>query len=287
MPKAVVGNLEMYYELRGPEDSAVRATQSPLAARSPLVMIMGLSANADWWDPETVAALSRDFKVLVFDNRDSGRTTGPAAPYTIKDMAADTAGLMDRVGIEKAHVLGLSMGGMIAQELALNYPEKVDRLILGCTTPGVSKGVPPTKEAMAIMLESRENVSMTRLARGLLKVLFAPGWVWRNLFRLPRLLARLGSHPIRPDAYQRQLQAIAAFDAADRLGRIKARTLVLHGDHDILLPPENARVIAGLVPGAKLVIFRGCAHGFNAEKPREFVRVVREFLLEDGAAERA
>jgi pimeloyl-ACP methyl ester carboxylesterase len=265
MARATVGELDMYYEMKGQGE--------------PLVMIMGLSGNADWWEPETITELSRDFRILIFDNRDAGRTTGPVEFYSIRDMADDTAGLMNEVGFDSAHVIGLSMGGMIAQELILGHPDRVRRLVLGCTTPGLSRGVPPSPEVLADLTASREGLSLAELAADLLKVLFTPEWVEKNAARLPELLSRLGKNPIRPDAYQRQLMAIAGFDAGDRLGRIEAPTLVLHGDRDILVPTANGPILAESIPEAELVLFPDCAHAFNTEKPDLFIKTVREFLL--------
>lgn len=268
MARAKLGHLEMHYELSGPEHAP------------PLVFIMGLGGDSNWWDPGLIKALGRDLRILIFDNRDAGRTTWSVEPhdYTIRDMAEDTVALMDLVGIGKAHVCGMSMGGMIAQELCFNHPNRVDRLILGCTSPGTGKGVPPAPAVMAELLSSREGVSLAELAQRLLRVLFTPEWVAENAARLPLLLARVGEHPISPEGYVRQLTAIAQFAAGDRLAGIERPTLVLHGDRDILLPPENGHILAREIPGAKLVIFEGCAHGFTTEEPNRFVSVVREFL---------
>ncbi|MEW6032801.1 MAG: alpha/beta fold hydrolase [Bacillota bacterium] len=266
MPKLRVGELDMYYEFRG---------QGP-----PLVMIMGLSGHAGWWEPAIVEDLAQDFRLLLFDNRDAGRTTGPPdpGPYTIRDMAADTAGLMERLGLGRAHVLGLSMGGMVAQELALGYPDKVDRLVLGCTTPGLSRGVPPSAEVLVELTAGREGRSLADLAASLLGLLFTAEWVERNSERLPVLLGRLAEYPIRPEAYRRQLAAIASFDPGERLETITTPTLVLHGDRDILVPPENGAVLARAIPGARLVILPGCAHALGYERPDLFTGAVREFL---------
>ncbi len=245
----------------------------------PLVMIMGLAGSADWWEPETIRALARDFRVLVFDNRDAGRTKGPEAFYTLRDMAADTVGLMDHVGFGRAHVLGISMGGMIAQELALGYPERVDRLVLGCTTPGMVSGVPARSEVLALLAAGRESRSLLRFARDMARIAFSPGWLARHFWRVPGLVIRAARNPARPEGFVRQMSAIGGFEAGDRLPGLKALTLILHGDRDVLLPPENGRRLAELIPGAKLVWFRGAGHAFNSEQPGLFVKTVREFLL--------
>jgi len=244
----------------------------------PLVMIMGLGANADWWGPGTIDALARHFRVLAFDNRDAGRSSPAAAPYTIRDMADDTVALMDHVGMDRAHVVGASMGGMIAQELALGYPDKVDRLVLACTTPGQSSGIPPTPEAMADLMRDRSNLSVAEVAQSLVRVLFSPAWVAANSSRLPEILARLGEHPISAEGYQRQLLAISRFEAGPRLGEIRCPTLVMHGTADPLVPVENGRILARLIPGARLELFEGAAHGFLTEQPERFLSVLTDFL---------
>jgi len=266
MAKAAIDGLEVRYELRG--------------SGPPLVMIMGLSGNLDWWGPESTDPLAEDFRLLLFDNRDAGetRTTAPQGQYSIRDMAEDTLRLMDHVGLDQAHVLGLSMGGMIAQELALAHPDRVDRLVLGCTTPSTPRGVPPSSEVLAEMLAPQEGLSLADLAAKFIKILLTPEWVEDNRNRMPELLDRLARNPIKADAYMRQLAAISRFDALDRLGGIRRPTLVVHGDRDILLPPENGRTLARGIPGARLEIFEGAAHGLNVEQPERFVRVVKEFL---------
>lgn len=265
MPKAKVGSLEMYYEVHGSGPA--------------LVMIMGLGANAAHWDPPVVRAFAHHFSVVLFDNRDAGRTTGPETAYTVKDMADDVVGLMDHLGLDKAHVLGISMGGMIAQEVALGHPQRVDHLILGCTTCGVVRGVAPSQEVLDVLMRPAAGGRMSlATAIATSRIVLAPGWLWKHFYRLPELALRVGRYPTRPEGYARQLGAIGAFDTAPRLGRIQAPTLILHGDRDVLLPPENAHILASLIPGSRLVIFPGAAHMFNTENPGLFQKTVLDFL---------
>jgi len=268
VPTVGVGELEVYYEVTG--------------TGRPLVMIMGLGANAGWWGSGVIQALSRDFRVIVFDNRDAGRTRGPAHPYSIRDMAEDTVGLMDALGLEKACILGLSMGGMIAQELALGHPERVERLVLGCTTPGLKRGVPPAPGVMRLLAVESRGHSL-RHALALAGATVAISWLLTHLHLVPRLWRMTLLHPTSPEGYLRQLQAISEFDVSDRLPTLRVPTLVLHGTLDVLLPPENGRLLAELIPGARLVLFKGAAHGLNLERPRQFIREVREFLLGSGS----
>ncbi len=270
MPQTKIGDLEIYYELHGRGE--------------PLVMIMGLGADVNAWEPETIRLLARDFRVLVFDNRDAGRTRGPDTPYTIKDMAADTVRLMDHVGFARANVLGVSMGGMIAQELALGHPERVNRLILGCTSPGNQTGVAPSDEVRSVMLADQTGLPAWRLSLQMAKVTLAPGWMLTHFWKLPFLAARTGRYPATPAGYQRQMAAIVGFEAGERLRELKVPTLIVHGDRDILLPPGNADRLAELIPGAEKVVYAGAAHGFTTERPRVFARTVRDFLLQEKMA---
>ncbi len=265
MATAKIDDLQMHYQVMG--------------EGQPLVLIMGLAGTADWWGRAVLRPLARYFRLLIFDNRDAGRTTGPSTPYSIADMADDTARLMDHVGMTRAHVVGMSMGGMIAQELALRHPGQVDRLILGCTTPGFQTGVSPSSEVLGVMTADYRSGPRLRMVRDFARVTLAPGWLASHFYRIPGLIAMMLRNPVRPAAYSRQMAAIGVFDAGERLARIKAPTLVVHGDRDVLLPPENGRILARLIPGAKLVIFPGVAHGLNVENPRLFVSTVRDFLL--------
>jgi pimeloyl-ACP methyl ester carboxylesterase len=144
MPKVNIDGFEMYYEISG--------------EGTPLVMIMGLGANSEWWNEEIINRLNDSFKVMILDNRGTGRSDDPGVEFSIKDLAEDVINLMDKVNIPKAHILGISMGGMIAQELALNFPEKVIKLVLCSTYCGGSKSIPPSREVLKLYLNREKDV---------------------------------------------------------------------------------------------------------------------------------
>lgn len=266
MPLEEIGPLRVRYELRG--------------QGHPLVMIMGLTASLDAWEPVTLRLLARRFRVLVFDNRDAGGTTfiGEPVSYSIKDMADDVARLMDHVGFDRAHVVGVSMGGMIAQELVLGHPDRVDRLVLACTVPGAQSGLLPTSEVLETMAAAPQATGRWSAALRLASVAMTPGWPLTHFWRLPAMAIRNARYAQRPEGYVRQMGAVGGFEAGERLRGIRTPTLIVHGDKDILLPPDNARRLAELIPGARLEIYRGAPHGFTTERPRQFARTVEGFL---------
>ncbi|MEM1512884.1 MAG: alpha/beta fold hydrolase [Candidatus Jordarchaeales archaeon] len=264
MPYAKVRGLNMYYEVHG--------------EGFPLVMIMGLGANVYWWDPFIIDEFSKHFKVVVFDNRGAGRTDKPGVEYTMGMFADDTVGLMDYLGISKAHVLGVSMGGMIAQEVALNYPDRVEKLVLCVTAPGGQVTVPPKPEAMALLTMDRSKLTDEQIARETLKVLYPEEFIKAHPEVAEATVERISKFVIPADAYMRQINAILKFNAYDRLGSINKPTLVVSGGKDILVPPENGRLIAEKIPNAKLVVFEGSGHGLITQERERFVKLVIDFL---------
>lgn len=263
MDYARVGDLEMCYDLRG---------DGP-----PLVMIMGLTASMDWWDPETIEELSGRYRVLLFDNRGAGRTRTPVeGEITCAMMADDTAGLMDALGIERAHVLGVSMGGMIAQELALNHPRKVDRLVLAVTFCGGEHTVFADPEVYRVMMDSSGTTD--DLIRRTLSIMFPAGWLEANEPHFEEFRERYLRAPCTAANALRQFMGTTKLDTYARLPEIKAPTLVMCGEQDVLIPPENSETIAGRIPGALLRKYAGAGHGFQTQLREEFVRDLVEFL---------
>ena len=238
---------------------------------------MGLSGNLDWWDPLMAQGLSRNFKTIKFDNRGVGRTEVSDREFTIKLFADDTAGLMDALGISKAHVLGISMGGMIAQELALNYPERVEKLVLCSTGCGGERAVPASEETINALMSAGSASSAEERARGVVPLCFTKEFVEKNPDRIDSFLQRILRAPTSPEASLRQIGAIMSFSTFDRLPGIKAPTLVLHGKRDILIPPENGSILAKAIPGARLVLLEGSAHGL-VEDIGDATNTITEFL---------
>jgi pimeloyl-ACP methyl ester carboxylesterase len=262
MPLARVRDIEMYYEVHG--------------EGFPLVLIRGFGSNADHWYCQ-VPVFSQQFRVVVFDNRGVGRSDRPDHPYTIPMMAEDTVGLMDVVGIPCAHVLGISMGGMIAQEIALRQPGQVKGVVLACTHCGGFRAMPPAQRVSEIFAEYIESGSPAAALK-VLTCLFTE----RTLREAPDLVKEYAEvsarHPAETRVLLHQWEAIRGHDTWERLARIKSPTLVTTGDDDVLIPPENSRVLAERIPGARLEIIRGGGHQFVVEQAAVFNRVVMEFL---------
>lgn len=263
MPKIRIGDIKMYYEIHG--------------KGFPLVMIMGLTANKDWWPPEVIEQFSKHFKTLIFDNRGAGRTDAPKTDYTIKMFAEDTIGLMDALEIEEAHILGVSMGGMIAQELVLNYPDRVKKLVLCSTTPGGPNAVPTPPETIAVMME-RGNLTDEQKARRIIPLLFPKDFIQNNPEIVERTINHMLIAPITEDAYMRQLKACMEFNAYDRLPTINRPTLVMAGKEDVLLPYQNDEIIAKRIPKAKLILYDNVGHGMTTQVAEDFTEKVIKFL---------
>ena len=264
MPKAKVNDIQMYYEVKG--------------EGFPFVMVMGLGGNLDWWSPRLIEGLSKNFKTVVFDNRGAGRTDLSDKEYTIKLFADDIAGLMDALRISRAHVLGGSMGGMIAQELAINYPEKVEKLVLCSTNCGRTRSISASQETLNSMLRAGSVSSAEERARIVVPLGCTEDFIDHNAEGIELMIRQMLKAPTSPETFQRQARAIMSFDAYDRLARIKAPTLVLCGKKDILVPPENGSILAKAIPNAKLVYFEKSAH-MLVEEMGEMIHTVTEFLL--------
>ena len=243
----------------------------------PLLLIMGLGANHLGWAAQ-VPVYAREFQVIVFDNRGTGQSSFPeGADCTVPLMADDAAALLDFLGVDSAHVYGISMGGMIAQEMALRHPEKVRSLILGATSPGGSHAEPPDAQGIAPLIE-QGSAGGGALNPALLDLLFSPAYLAEHGSELVEKLGGLANYPpTSPEAFAAQLRAAARHDTYDRLPDIVAPTLVLHGTDDPVLPVANGRILAERIPGAQLVLFEGARHAYM-EKQAEADAAVLGFL---------
>jgi 3-oxoadipate enol-lactonase len=233
----------------------------------PLLLIHGLGYARWGWEP-VVDGLARSVDVLLFDNRGIGGSDAPPGPYTVAELAADAAQVLDEAGVERAHVLGTSLGGMVAQELALERPERVDRLVLACTTPGGAEAFPMPEQTVGLM---QRGASLRDYVENALAPPADPEVV-------ERILAHRERTAQPPEAWQAQAAAALAFDAYDRLGELEAPTLLLHGTEDVVVDPRNSELLAERAPGARVEWFEGCGHLFFWEQPDRFVDVVTEFL---------
>jgi len=265
VPKAKVNDIQIFYEVQG--------------NGFPLVMINGLGANKDFWDPRMIQELSKNFKTVMFDNRGAGHTDVSDRECTIKLFADDTAGLMDALRVTRAHVLGVSMGGMIAQELALNYPEKVEKLVLCSTHCGGSKSIPASQEVLGMLTADRSGFSAEEIARNTVPLILTKDFIDNNPDSVELVIQQILRAPISNEAFSRQLTACMNFNTCDRLSGIKAPTLVLHGKRDILIPPENGSILAKAIPNAKLAYFENSAHGL-IEEMEKVLPILLDFLSE-------
>jgi pimeloyl-ACP methyl ester carboxylesterase len=239
---------------------------------------MGLGGNADWWHEGFLERLAERFQVVTFDNRGTGRTDKPEGPYSIAQMASDAVGLMDHLGWPSADVMGVSMGGMIAQELTLNYPERVKHLVLACTNCGGAESVPAGPEVLALLTMPRGELSAEEVYKATLPLLFQPSYIEENKEVIEETVKRLMIAPTPPSCFISQFQGIAVWSTHSRLGDIQKPTLVITGDEDILIPPQNSRILADAIPGCRLVEVKGGAHGFISQFPDRVADEVLAFL---------
>jgi 3-oxoadipate enol-lactonase len=255
---AAVDDIEVHYEERG------RGT--------PLLMLMGFGAAGDLWGAEFLDALAARFRLIIPDNRGTGATERGTAAYTIARLAADALGVLDREGILAAHVFGVSMGGMIAQEIAISHPARVRGLVLGCTTPGGPDEVLPRRSVI-------EDLAHDGLLGGRLNsLLVTPEFLARRTGLLTRLVMRALARPTSPKVLQEQFAAIAPFDTSARLHAIVAPTLVITGDRDAIIPADNSRLLVRGIRGAQGVIVKDTAHCFFWEAPERAAGAIISFL---------
>ena len=248
---------------------------------APVVLIMGLGYTSHMWH-RTRPVLSAHYKTIALDNRGVGRSDVPPGPYSIALMASDAAAVLDAAGAESAHIFGVSMGGMIAQEFALQYPKRVRSLVLGCTAAGGPTAVRADAEATQML--------MTRNKMTPEQALVAPvPFIYDSTTPRERIdedLAIRKPWLPRPEAYTAQLQGIIAWETYSRLSGITAPTLVMHGEHDRLVPPGNGKLIAERIPGAKLVMIPHASHLFTTDQPETAHRAILEFLKEHAGSAR-
>ena len=243
---------------------------------APLLLIHGLGYARWGWEP-VLPGLAERFDVVLFDNRGIGESDAPPGPYTAAEMADDAIQALDEAGVDRAHVVGTSLGGMVAQELALGYPDRVDRLVLACTTPGGPNAHPMPQQTVALMAEAATLEPAVALRRFVENAL-APATVAKH----PELVDRILTHRIAtaqdPVAWAAQAAAGATFDAFERLGALAAPALVQHGDEDVVVDPRNADLLVELLPDAHLERLPGTGHLFFWEAPERFVSSVSTFL---------
>jgi 3-oxoadipate enol-lactonase len=255
------------------DSSGTRIYWTACGEGEPLLLIMGLGYAHDMWH-RTIPRMSAHYRVIAFDNRGVGQSEAPPGPYPIPMMAADAAAVLDAAGVESAHVFGVSMGGMIAQEFALQYPHRVRKLVLGCTACGGPKAERPEPEAVAVLMK-RGSMAMEEAMESAIPFIYDP--------RTPReridedFAIRRRCYP-SGEVYNAQLQGIIGWQSYARLAQISGPVLVIHGESDRLVPPGNGRLIADTIPGAQWSLLPEASHIFMTDQPERSNAEVLGFL---------
>jgi len=242
-------------------------------AGEPILFIMGLAYPSDMWY-RTRPLLAKTYRTIAIDNRGVARSDMPAGPYPIAVMAEDALKVLDAAGVQSAHVYGISMGGMIAQELTLQHPERVRSLILGCTAAGGPTAVQAEPEVGQVIM-ARGMMTPEEAAQASIPFIYHPD---TPRGRIDEDLNVRRPWYAQPSAYIAQLQGILAWEAYSRLPQISVPTLVIHGENDRLVPVGNGKLIASRIPGAKLVLLSGASHIYPTDQPEAADRAVIEFL---------
>jgi pimeloyl-ACP methyl ester carboxylesterase len=266
MPKVEVNGIRINYEIHG--------------AGQPVVLIGGLGADTFLWFRQ-VPELSEYFQLVAFDNRGAGESDKPNEPYSIPMLAQDTAGLMRALGIDRAHILGASLGGLIAQEFALTYPSMLDRLVLVCTSFAGRQSIRPSLLSMISILPALIRTGHPEAdTRRSFAVFTSRRWRKTHADLVDRFVAWRVAHPQPPYAFKRQRDALKGFTTADRVTGIAAPTLIVHGESDRVVPVDNARLLAERIPNSRLVVLEDSGHACSIDQAETFNRVVIDFLTE-------
>jgi pimeloyl-ACP methyl ester carboxylesterase len=266
MPLSDVNGIRLYYQSHGQGEA--------------LVLIPGLGAGHEAWFRQ-LPAFKKHFRVVTFDPRSIGRSDRPKQAYSFKAMADDVVGLMDQLSIGKAHVLGQSLGGIVAQEVAIDYPDRVMQLVL--VSSNIAGGddnfvSPDLTETLGITSEGQQ-VDFSKLKTGKTMAALIGLSFHKMLYRTAmQLLSRFFVKPEMFDGLSDQLRAVTGHSTIDRLHLVKAQTLVITGADDKIVSPRASELLAAKIPNARLVMVKGGSHGFNVEMTSRFNREVLDFL---------
>lgn len=262
--------------------NGIRIAYSVCGSGPPLVLIMGYRLSSLAWPLDFIEALAERFTVVLFDNRGTGTSDKPTSGYELSNMARDVGGLLDHLEVARANVLGYSMGGAIAQEFVRQFPDRVLALALCATMCGGPRAVYASSSVVRVMREL-DGLKPEEIARRIWTVTYSPGYLENHRELAEDQMRREITAPTPLHAADLQYQAFAEFDCSRALTNIKAPTLVLTGDLDELVSPQNSKFIASLIPGARLIVILGCGHRMMWEATDECVGFVTEFLT--GASE--
>ncbi len=264
MPKVKVDTINIYYEIYG--------------TGPPLLMILGLGANITWWGKYFLKGLADYFKVIVFDNRGTGQSSSPKTQYSVKTLANDAYGLLKALNIEDTFVFGHSMGGGIAQEMIIQF-NGISKLILCNSSCGGSKSISASSEVLEVIDKTRSGRASDEIAKESLKIFYSPEFIKDHPKLIDYAVKNMAKSQMLPINYEWQRNAIKSFKTCDRLKNVKIPTLIMHGAKDVLVPPQNAKILADLIPNAHIKMFAESAHAPYVEEPNAVLDVMVEFLL--------
>jgi len=268
LPYETIGDVDIYFEDHGPPGA-------------PTIVLIGGWASYRWIWFRQVPAFTERYRCVVFDNRGAGRSSKPDYPYTIDMFANDTVGLMDALGISNAYIVGISMGGMIAQQVAISYPEKVRGLILVSTHFGGPNHIPIDGKTRALLLAlPTETVSLDQAMEMRLRSTFSPQFLLENKPVIEQISEWALKHPSPLYAQAHQTAAAEAFNAESEVKKISAPTLVIHGDGDKAVPTKNGEMLADRISNSRLKIIEDASHFVIIERYEEFNNEVMNFIDE-------
>jgi pimeloyl-ACP methyl ester carboxylesterase len=243
----------------------------------PLLVITGFAISGAIFEP-VLDLYAQRFDCITYDNRGAGRSDKPLRPTSIPELAADAAHLLEAIGVDSAHVYGVSMGGMVAQELALRFPERVRGLVLGCTSPGGPLAARPALRELRVVAAIAAGELRKPGRPWLAAFLFSPEFREREPDRVRFLLEHFHRHRPSPHGASAQWWATVFHDTVSRLGRIQAPTLVFHGERDVMSPLGNAQLLAERIPDAELEVVPDAGHAYALERPRESFDLLVDWL---------
>jgi pimeloyl-ACP methyl ester carboxylesterase len=283
MAIARVGDTDLYYDVSGAGDGL------------PVLLLMGLGTDSNGWERQ-VPVLGRARRVVVMDNRGVGRSGKPKGPYTTAALAADAVGVLDALGMKRAHVIGCSLGGAIAQELVLGHPDRVASLTLIATFPALDAAMERTANlgsatavkpgfdvgaALRGMAEGKVSVDPSAVMGFLMPLVFSKGFMETERAFLVSLWQRALEYGVSADGFAGQVAAVMAHDTRSRLASIATPTLVMTGDRDKLVPPALSKILAAAIPGARLVEIQGGTHGMTIERADDVNAVLETWLAQN------
>ncbi len=267
---ALIAGRRLAYDEARPAD--------PAGEKGTILLLTGLGSKRLGWARQ-LEVFGREYRTIAMDYRDTGDSDGASDDYTVDDLADDAGALLTALGVTRAHVIGISLGGFTALHFALRRPDQLDRLTLVSTSAGGRANVPASPEILALLTPA-SGMEIGERAIYTYSRIMAPEFVAAHPEELERIAATARYRPQSPAAYMRQLRAALTHDVADDLGRITAPTLVIHGALDPLIPPANGEYLAAHIPGARHIVYPNTGHIPIIERASDFNRDVLAFLDE-------